>query len=146
MIIALIGCGKLKSVKGRDGYTAARDLYDGALFRKRVKHVESRDLPWYILSAKCGLLKPTTSIRMYDQTLADMPEIEFAEWHLGVANQLMTELYYDFRQPKLSSITIELHAGKRYCEPLEGILNLCGIRTARPAAGKGIGQQLAFYS
>lgn len=144
LTIALIGCSKRKHAIR--GYTRARDLYDSDLFTKRVKHVEDRKIPWYILSAKSGLLKPTTLVRTYDQVLMQMPEIEVAEWHVGVVNQVFTELYYDFKSPNLEDVTIELHAGKYYCEPLATILGIFGIEVVRPVEGLGIGQQLAYYS
>lgn len=143
--IALVGCSKTKQIVHPGGYAAARDLYTSDLFRKRVDHVESRGLPWYVVSAKSGLLKPTTLLRMYDKTMADLTEIERAEWHIGVANQLLTELFYEFAEPKLSTLTVELHAGAKYCEPLGAILELIGVKVITPVAGMEIGQQLAYY-
>jgi hypothetical protein len=144
--IAFVGCSKTKSnIKSPTGFVTARDLYTSDLFAKRVAHVESRDLPWYILSAKCGLLKPTTPIRPYDVTIDDLSEIEAAEWNIGVANQLMTALVYDFDSPKLSDVTIELHAGAMYCEPLASILKMFGVNVVKPVSSLGIGKQLAFY-
>ncbi|XZE18768.1 DUF6884 domain-containing protein [Pirellulaceae bacterium SH449] len=144
--IALVGCSKTKSsLKSHTSYFTARELYTSDLFEKRVVHVESRNLPWYILSAKSGLLKPTTPIRPYDVTFDGLSEIEAAEWHIGVANQLMTELYYEFNSPKLADVTIELHAGAKYCEPLGSILTMFGINVVKPVSSLGIGKQLAFY-
>lgn len=143
--IALIGCSKTKSVKTHDGYAVAKDLYASDLFTKRVTHVEGRNLPWYILSAKSGLIKPSLVLRKYDSTMAELSSIEIAEWHLGVANQLMTELYYEFDSPKLSSVAVELHAGAKYCEPLGALLQMFGVQVIKPVANRGIGQQLAFY-
>jgi hypothetical protein len=143
--IALIGCSKTKSVSNPSGYAAARDLYSSDLFAKRVAHIEDRGLPWYILSAKSGLLKPSVLLRSYNATLSELSSIEIAEWHLGVANQLMTELWYEFREPKLSTVTIELHAGAKYCEPLASILELLGVKVIKPVANLSIGKQLQFY-
>lgn len=145
LTIAFVGCSKTKAAVGPSGYLAAGDLYNSDLFRKRAEHVESRGLPWYILSAKCGLLNPTTSIRTYNTTMADLNEIEQAEWHIGVANQLMSALWCDFEAPKLSDVTIELHAGAKYCEPLGAILTMFGVKILKPVAGLGIGEQLAYY-
>ena len=144
--IALIGCSKTKCEATPTGYCAARDLYCSDLFEKRVGHVEQRGLPWYILSAKSGLLSPSAQVRPYNETLKDASSIEVAEWHLGVANQLMSELYYAFNAPKLLSVTVELHAGARYCEPLGAILRMFGVKVVKPVANRGIGQQLAYYS
>lgn len=145
--IALVGCSKTKVPfdKLKGGFTPARDLYASDLFRKRVSHVESLGLPWYILSAKGGLVNPSTPLRHYNTTLKSLTEIERAEWSIGVANQLMTELYYEFGSPELRSVHVELHAGGSYCEPLGTILGLFGITVVKPVAGLGIGKQLAFY-
>ena len=145
LTIALVGCSKTKLASHPSGYAAARDLYVSDLFSKRVQHVESRKLPWYILSAKCGLLSPTVQVRPYDKTISELSDIEVAEWHLGVANQIMSELWYEFKSPKLSSVTVELHAGAKYCEPLGAILQMFGVKVYKPVASRGIGQQLAFY-
>jgi hypothetical protein len=145
--IALIGCSKTKAKPSLlSQYVEARNLYTGDLFTKRVKHVEARDLPWYILSAKSGLLKPSTDVRVYDQTMNDLSPLEIAEWHLGVANQLMSELWYEFNIDDPAKVTIEPHAGAKYCEPLGSILRLLGMTVVRPVEGMGIGKQKAFYT
>jgi len=144
--IGLVGCSKLKATsRSNDKYMPARELYVGDLFCKRAECMDARGIPWYVISAKGGLIKPTTKIAIYDKTIADLTEIEKAEWHVGIANQLLTELYYEFNSPKLSSVAIELHAGKQYCEPLATILGLLGIKTIKPVEGIGIGRQLAHY-
>ena len=144
--IAFVGCSKTKTCTSPSGYTAARDLYTSDLFRKRVEYVERKGMPWYILSAKSGLISPTVALRNYNETLADLSCTEIAEWHLDVANSLMTELIYEFKGPKLSDVTIEFHAGSRYCEPLGSILKIFGVNIRKPVANLGIGKQLAFYS
>jgi len=144
--IALIGCSKSKANAGPIGYLPAREMYCSDLFEKRVKHVTKRDLPWYILSAKCGLLKPDVPVRPYNTVITDLCDIEVAEWHLGVANQLMSELWYEFDAPKLSSVTIELHAGEKYCEPLAILLKQFKLKVKRPVKGLGIGRQLEYYA
>lgn len=144
--IAFVGCSKTKRLKmPHGGYCPARDLYVSDLFVKRVAHVERRGLPWYIISAKSRLLKPTVSVRNYNRVMDELSGIEIAEWHLGVANQLMTELWCEFNAPKLSDVTVELHAGAKYCEPLGAILSMFGVTITKPVASLGIGGQLAFY-
>jgi hypothetical protein len=145
LTIALIGCSKTKANPEPGGYLEARALYDSDLFRKRVAHVEKRNLPWYILSAKSGLLKPTVAIRPYNMVLTELTPIEVAEWHVGVANQILSELWYGFDSPKLSDVTIEIHAGAKYCDPLGSILGLLGMKVSKPMEHTSIGKQLAFY-
>ena len=144
--IALIGCSKTKSFcDDPSKHIEARNLYSSQLFSERVAYVESKSIPWYILSAKCGLLKPTTPVRYYNVSNNDLTELEIAEWHVGVASQLFSEVYYEFRSVSLKKITVELHAGKKYCEPLGAILSLLGITVEKPVQSLGIGQQLHFY-
>jgi hypothetical protein len=143
--IALVGCSKTKMNLSAGRHVEARDLYVSELFKLRRSHVEGRMLPWYILSAKSGLLNPATLVRTYDQPLANLEGVALAEWHIDVANTLMTELVYTFGSSKLSTVTVEFHAGSRYCEPLASVLKLFGIKVERPVAGLGIGQQLAHY-
>lgn len=144
--IALIGCGKTKAVLPvNEQWIAARDLYTSSLFRKRVEHVEARGLPWYILSAKNGIVAPSVSVRTYNQTFEHMMPIEIAEWHLEVAKQLMGELWETFELREVSDVTVEIHAGARYCEPLGKILAMFGVNVVKPVQGLGIGEQLAYY-
>lgn len=145
MRIALIGCSKSKKVIGPADWVPAQELYTSDLFQNRVEHVTSRQLPWYILSAKSGVIAPTTMVRSYDQTLRDMSEFEVAEWHAGVVVQLLDKLYYDHKSPSLKAVTVEIHAGARYVQPLEQLLKVLGVRVELPVKGKGIGEQLAFY-
>lgn len=146
--VAFVGCSKTKLQRTRGGlYIPARELYVGDLFKKRVEHVESRGLDWYVLSGKCGLISPTTAVRPYDELVTKKAsDIEVAEWHLGVANQFMTELYYKYNSPSLHSVTVEIHAGSGYCEPLATILSIFGVNVIRPVANLGIGRQLAYYA
>lgn len=144
--IALIGCSKSKQPIDRMAWVPARELYTGDLFKKRVAHVESRGLPWYILSAGGGVIAPNVLVRTYDKTLNGMSDFEIAEWHAGVLGNLLESLYYNHGQPSLKSVTFEIHAGKRYSQPLEQLLNVLGIKVVRPVKGLGIGEQLAYYN
>lgn len=145
--IGLVGCGKKKAVVRNNEMIPACDLYVGDLFKKRRELMESRGLSWYILSAKSGAITPSTPLRSYDERLkSNATSLDVAEWHLCVANQLMTHLYYDHSVSDLTAVAIELHAGKHYCEPLATILQTVGISVLWPVFGMGIGQQLKFYS
>lgn len=145
--IALVGCGKQKAVlPEHEQWTTARDLYTSSLFRKRVEHVESRGLPWYILSAKNGLVPPNVRTRTYDMAFSQLSQIEVAEWHLEVAKSVLGEFWYAHGVEDASGVTVELHAGSSYCEPLGKILTMFGVNVVKPVQGLGIGEQLAYYS
>jgi hypothetical protein len=143
--IALIGCSKTKKVVDRLEWVPARELYTGDLFRKRVAYVESKGLPWYILSAKSGVLHPDTAVMSYDATMGDKTEYEIAEWHSSVVTMLLDKLYYNHNEPPLKTVTLEIHAGAKYVQPLEQMLKLLGIKVVLPVKGLGIGEQLAYY-
>ena len=50
----------------------AKDLYRSRWFVLAREWVERERLPWYILSAKHGLVHPDTSVAPYDETLNSM--------------------------------------------------------------------------
>ena len=150
-LFAVIGCSKEKAKLKRlntygDDWIEAKDLYVSDLFKKRMAHVEARKIPWFIASAGSGLVAPTTPMRTYDKTIADMEAIDRSAWYVGVASELIDRLYYDHDIRDLRDVAIELHAGADYCEPLDKILELLGAEVIRPVKGLGIGQQLAYYS
>jgi hypothetical protein len=133
--IALVGCVKSK----RNGTHPARDLYVSALFGKRRGYVEAAGLRWWILSAKHGLVRPDEPLAKYDETLNDMSSIERHAWGEKVLAQLRREL------PDLDGWTVEIHAGGRYVDAIRPGLLERGAHVLVPTAGKGLGEQLAFY-
>lgn len=144
---ALIGCSKKKNTNNPfHDMVPARDLYCSDLFKKRVEHIESRGLPWFILSAKCGCINPTTPLRKYDHTIMDKEPIDRAAWHVGAVSQLIDSIYYDHGVRSPSDVCIEIHAGSKYCEPMRKILEILGFEVETPVKGMGIGQQLAYYT
>ncbi len=150
-LFAIVGCSKIKAEVKKldqfgDAWIEAQDLYTSDLFKKRRSHVESRGLVWFIASAKSGLVNPTTPLRPYEKTIDDLAPIDVAGWHVTVVNQLIDALYYDHDIRDLKEVAIELHAGAKYIEPLDKILEMFGAQVIKPVAGMGIGQQLAYYS
>jgi hypothetical protein len=148
MTVALIGCAKKKrTLNPFEPMILARELYCSDLFKKRVEHVESRSLPGYILSAKSGCVAPSTPMRIYDHTMSDkIDQIDVSAWHVGVVNQLIDLLYYEQNIRDLRTVSVEIHAGRSYCDPLKSILELVGFEVFTPVAGLGIGEQLGYYS
>lgn len=133
--IALVGCVKSK----RPGTHPARDLYISPLFTKRRAYVEAAGLPWWVLSAKHGLVAPNLPIHHYDQTLNRMGIAERRAWGERVLDQLRREL------GDLGRYTVEIHAGSRYVDAIAPGLAEAGARIVVPTAHLGLGQQLAFY-
>ena len=135
--LILVGC--VKSKHHRD--SLARDIYTSTLWQHRRAYGELHGCPWYILSAKHGLLAPGTCIEPYDLSLADLSAAERREWSLGVLDGLAKEV------PALDGKIIEVHAGKLYAEfGLENGLREAGAIVRRPLAHvAGQGRQFAWY-
>lgn len=133
----LVGCVKKKS----DRVGPAREVYASPLWRFRRKYAERLAVPWFILSAKHGLLDPDTRIEPYDLALADLSPAERRTWSRSVLNQFK-DVTTD-----LVGRTIEVHAGKLYVEyGLERGLRQAGAEVYRPLAQvPGIGSQIAWY-
>lgn len=133
----LVGCVKRKA--GRAGQ--ARDVYASPLWRWRQEYAESLAVPWFILSAKYGLLTPDSEIELYDLTLADLSPAERRAW-----SRLVLDQFRDVATDVVDK-TIEVHAGKSYIEyGLERGLRLAGAEVHRPLARiPGIGSQIRWY-
>lgn len=76
-MIGVIACSNTKA-KAR---CPAREMYQGALFKKSVAYIERLRIPWFIISAKYGLMKPDQIILPYELKIQDMSEAE--KDHLG---------------------------------------------------------------
>ena len=129
--ICLVSCASKK----RSFKLPAKDIYVSELFRQTRKYVESTGCPWFILSAKYGLLSPEEIIEPYNQTLNKMPARERRHWAAGVLADL---------KPILLSIDrVEIFAGKRYREFMEDILRQ-NVEVVVPLQGLRIGQQIQW--
>jgi hypothetical protein len=127
--IGLVACGKGKL----DRPAPARELYNGALFRKASAYCEATYDRWLILSAKHGLIDPETVVEPYDLSLSHLDHAGRRAW----AERVVAEL----RRRNLLDAEFYLHAGEKYARPLEPLLGA----TNRPLRGLGIGRQLAWY-
>ncbi len=132
--LGLVSCVSVK----RSRASPARDLYVSPWFRKARACVEALGCPWYILSAKHGLLDPNATIDPYDETLKALPVYRRRTWARGVIEDLA---------PRLAGVrSVTLFAGRAYREFLEPEVRGRGIRLHVPMEGMGIGQQLAWLS
>jgi len=114
----------------------ARDLYCSAWFTKARAYVEAAKSPWYILSAKYGLVSSEEWIDPYELTLAEMKIAERRAW----AEQVWRDL-----EPLLGTRgRVVLLAGKRYREFLVARIEKRGVRVEVPLEGLGIGRQLQW--
>lgn len=136
MKIAMVACTKLKA----NYPCSAREMYqESTLFKKAVKFVKQQGYDdWYVLSAKYGLLRQLDVIEPYDLTLTNMNVEKRKTWTELVHKQIVN-LKLDLKQ-------IDFYAGSKYREYLIPLLEHKGIICIVPLQGKGIGEQLKFYT
>ncbi len=129
MVIYLLSCVRQKQPVP----APAKDLYTSSWFRKARCYVENTGQPWFVLSAKYGLVHPDEVIAPYDCTLNAMPVAERRRWASRVLKQL---------EPHLDGVKcVVFLAGKRYREFLELPLRHQGLDVRVPMEGLRIGEQ-----
>lgn len=120
----VIACGRRKAATTRP----AAQLYTGSLFTAAARAATATGRQWLILSARHGLIHPTTPIAPYQATLTSAADIT------ALADLLTT-------QPHPGPV--EAWVPARYLNALR----TAGIPiTATPLAGLGIGAQLAWLT
>ena len=132
--LCLVSCVSVKQRRA----APARDLYVSPWFQEARACVEAIGCPWYILSAKYGLLDPRSKIEPYDETLKAMPVGRRHAWADSVIEDLAPHI------AGLGSVT--LFAGMAYREFLEPELRGRGLVVHVPMEGMGIGRQLSWLS
>ena len=122
--LCLVSCGAAKLPHA----ALAKDLYISDRFQKTRRLVEREGWPWFILSAKHGLLDPEREIEWYDMTLDTMGAHARRDWARTVMNALERHL--------AGVRSVVIFAGARYREHLEPALRGRGIevhiRSLRP--------------
>jgi hypothetical protein len=126
--VILVGCVKTKA----DGPHPARDLYTSELFRRRRDYAEAAGVPWYVLSAKHGLLGPDELIEPYDVALKAQPSQYQRAWGEWVVARLSQEL------GSLAGHVIEVHAGAAYLAAIAGALERSGVGVKHAATSTPI--------
>lgn len=105
--VVLIACSKTKLCSE----VPARELYQGASFKKSLQLAERHFDDIFVLSAKYGVLPLDQEIAPYERTLKDMTKTEQTAWGRGVIKKLGK--LYDFE-----TTNFVILAGKRYYELL----------------------------
>ena len=126
--IALVACCSRKA----SAPTLARDLYQGDLFRKSVALVEQRRLPWFVLSAKHGVLEPGELVAPYNFAMADLGRADRERW----ARRACTAIAL-----LVEPCAVLMLAGVPYREWLAPMLEDRGFVVETPLEGLGIGRQ-----
>jgi len=116
----------------------AKDLYVSDWFLKAHAYVEFTGAPWFILSAKYGLVPPDQVIAPYELTLNKMPVADRRRWAEKVFDQLAKQTQKPER--------ILMLAGARYREFLEPGLTAMGVQVDVPMQGLRIGEQLSWLN
>jgi hypothetical protein len=121
--------------KKRAEATQAKDLYASEWFFRARAFVERTGSPWFILSAKFGLVAPDQTIQPYEQTLNTMRRAERQAWAEQVQQQMERALPAGGR--------CVVFAGQRYREFLMDYLTQ-RYTTDVPMEGLAIGKQLRW--
>ena len=124
MRVTLIQCTNTK----RSGTHKATNLYDeSAYFRIMREWAQSTSNPWYILSAKHGLVNPEQVIDDYNQR--------------GLSVKQSKEIARQLHDKGVSEVLIT--AGKGYTDQLTPELERLGIDVIEVCRGKRIGERMA---
>jgi hypothetical protein len=125
--IAIVSCAKNK----RTGIRPARDLYNSPLFNSIKDYLNSKNIDWWILSAKYGLIHNRTVISDYDATLNTMVKSERLMWFKSLVEP---------RIPVADRYII--FGGNKYREFLVPYLRQNNKLVSIPLESLGIGKQV----
>lgn len=134
--LVLVGCVKTKL----EGRHKAKDLFISPLFIGRRSRAEALGCPWFVLSAKYGLLSPEREVDTYDVSLNDASTAERRAWAAKVLDQLRESF------GSVAGKTVEVHAGASYRKfGLVQGLKAEGAQVIMPLEHARQGEQLAWY-
>jgi hypothetical protein len=135
--LILVGCVKEKLL----GRHPARELYTSALFAGRRRRAESTGCPWFVLSAKHGLVGPDEPIETYDVELSTQAAAVRRQWSDNVLAAIRR------RFGEVRGKHIEFHAGAAYRDNglVQGLRSQ-GAHVLVPLEGLTFGEQLAHYA
>ena len=100
--------------------------------------METNRYPWFILSAKYGLVSPNEVIAPYEETLNYFSREDRRAWSMRVFRVLEKKC----PPPR----TLIFLAGKKYREDIVALSLKVGYRCETPMEGLGIGIQLRWLS
>ena len=106
----------------------ARELFESDGFARAREHAVRSGRPWFVLSAKHGLLDPDDVVGPFDVLLGDQPAGYRAAWAEWVVVQLADRV-------RLPGTTVEVHGGVDFAQALKAPLARRGARTEIPLPG-----------
>jgi hypothetical protein len=109
----------------------ARELYCSAWFRAARRYVEATKNPWFILSARHGLVRPDARIAPYEASLTDFIAPQRWQWTENVVADIMLAVRAGDR--------VDILAGERYREFLVPALSARRINVAVPLRASASG-------
>jgi hypothetical protein len=127
----LVSCVSKKS----QAAAPAREFYVSPWFLAVRRYIEATGDPWYVLSAKYGLVTPAKVLAPYDETLNNMKIAERRAW----AGRVIAEM--DQLMPSVRTVVV--FAGLRYREFLMDYLKR-RWKVEVPMKGLRIGKQLQW--
>jgi len=114
-----------------DSPQMVRDLDLPELFRERRTCAEEQGLPWFVLSAEKGLLRPDDLVAPHDLDLEAQPASYRLAWGAWVIERLRHEV------GSLKGVRLEVHAGDAYADALAEAAQVAGARLIRTLQGLG---------
>jgi len=138
--LLVISCGKAKvwDRKSQTGAVEARDAYTGPLFKKCRKYAQNWGGKWIILSAKYGLLDPSTRISDYNVKFgesahaitADVLRLQWVERFAHIRNLIsLASRKYDARLREALPPNVRIQnplQGKNIFERMSWLKRLAG--------------------
>lgn len=122
--VVLIG----SSGETADGPAPVGELFRSSGFARAREHAVHSRLPWFVLSAKHGLLEPDDVVAPYDLELGDASTVYRSAWGEWVAAQLGERV-------QLQGATVEVHGGVDFAQPLRQPLARRGAALELPLPG-----------
>jgi hypothetical protein len=106
----------------------ARELFASSGFARARAHAVRSGHPWFVLSAKHGLLDPDDVVGPFAVLIGDQPAGYRSAWAEWVVVQLADRV-------RLTGVTVEVHGGVDFAQALKGPLARRGARVEIPLPG-----------
>ena len=103
-------------------------LFESTVFATAREHALRSGRPWFVLSAKHGLLDPDDVVGPYDVQMDERSASYRAAWAEWVVVQLADRV-------RLAGTTVEVHGGVDFAQALKAPLARRGARTEIPLPG-----------
>ena len=110
------------------GPVPVAELFRSAGFARAREQAVRSGVPWFVLSAKHGLLEPDDVVAPYSLELGDSSTVYRSAWGEWVAAQLGERV-------QISGVTVEVHGGVDFAQPLRQPLARRGAAVELPLPG-----------